>query len=383
MTEGTATFSSAAIPGPSGSPGLATPTSSVTPPNSAGPVSSSTATALAPGAGGSVTTTPTHSSTTTPSQSRQIPLTCAGHTRPVVQLQFSSFTLDNNYLLISACKDGMPILRDGITGDWVGTFLGHKGAVWSAKLNRDTSRAITASADFSAKLWDTYTGQELLSFPHRHIVRTADFINDTHVVTGGTEKMLRIFDLDHAGGNSGQCDIPALELEGHQGAIKHVSWDRTRSQILSAGDDKQINVWDLRTPSPVHSYQLDDPITHMDLSADGEFVMGAAGKTIHFWDASSRQLVKSYTMPYEVSSVSIHPHHHTFVAGGSSDLWVHVYDFETGRELEVYKGHHGPIHTVSYSPDGEIYATGSEDGTIRLWQTTPGKIYGLWQPRRA
>lgn len=89
-------------------------------------------------------------SATMPETTKVVPLTCHGHSRPVPHIHFSSLMNDDQYYIISACKDGNPMLRDGITGDWIGTFLGHKGAVWQARLSSDASLAASASADFSA-----------------------------------------------------------------------------------------------------------------------------------------------------------------------------------------------------------------------------------------
>ena len=45
--------------------------------------------------------------------------------------------------------------------------------------------------------------------------------------------------------------------------------------------------------------------------------------------------------------------------------------------LRYLQGHQGDIHSVAFSPDGSILASGSEDGTTRLWNIATGQVDGV------
>ncbi|KAI9117286.1 hypothetical protein K1719_011452 [Acacia pycnantha] len=294
-----------------------------------------------------------------------VPLVCHGHSRPVVDLFYSPVTPDG-FFLISASKDSSPMLRNGETGDWIGTFEGHKGAVWSCCLDTNALRAATASADFSSKVWDALTGDELHSFEHKHIVRACAFSEDTLLLlTGGLEKILRIYDLNRP-------DAPPREIEKSPGSIRTVTWLHNDQTILSSCTDMGgVRLWDIRSGQIVHTLDTKSSVTSTEVSRDGRYILTADGSTVKFWDANIYNLVKSYDMPCTVESASLEPKYgNKFVAGGE-DMWVRVFDFHTGDEIACNKGHHGPVHCARFSPGGESYASGSEDGTIRIWQTGP------------
>ncbi|KAJ1993353.1 hypothetical protein EDC05_002217 [Coemansia umbellata] len=298
-------------------------------------------------------------STTSSPQAQQIPLTCSGHTRPVLHVLY-------------ICVDGKPILRDGPTGDWLGTFLGHKGAVWSATLNADTTRAVTASADYTAKVWNAINGQELVTLHHSHIVKGADFVDDIEVITGGQDKSVRLFDITHP-------DAPTTVIT-HSAPLRNVKWS-ARKRLAVSACEKRINIIDLRTSSVVNSFETQGPVANMSLTNDGRLLSCAAGNRVLVWDMDTFKMAKEVEVDYEVSVAAIDPQRTRIITGGRSDLLIRVSDYESGKQLDTHKGHHGSVHDACFSPDGQVYATGSEDGTVRLWQTHPGNPYGLWQPR--
>eukprot|EP00591_Stephanopyxis_turris_P010911 CAMPEP_0195510290 /NCGR_PEP_ID=MMETSP0794_2-20130614/2974_1 /TAXON_ID=515487 /ORGANISM="Stephanopyxis turris, Strain CCMP 815" /LENGTH=333 /DNA_ID=CAMNT_0040637677 /DNA_START=46 /DNA_END=1047 /DNA_ORIENTATION=+ len=322
---------------------------------------------------------------------RQIPIVCPGHTRPLAELQFlavSDENTDSRTFLVSACHDKLPMLRDGITGDWIGTFAGHKGAVWCCRLDPTGYLAATASGDFSARVWDAITGASLFTLPHKHIVKTCDFSHDsTRLATGGHEGLLRVYDLTKL--KPGDSNVePALSLpqcDSEKVIISKCTW-LDHSTVLAACGDGKIRFWNVTGGNLVRTITVVDnesvAVRDMELSR----VMGndknkliltvAAGDSVFFFDLTDganeeKCLLKLHKMPIhfrDEGGCSLHPHGKKFIAGGS-DLWVRVFDFETGEELECHKGHHGPVRCLRYAPNGKTYATGSEDGTIRLWKT--------------
>ena len=82
----------------------------------------------------------------------------------------------------------------------------------------------------------------------------------------------------------------------------------------------------------------------------------------------------------EVLSVAISPDGN-IIAGGKADNTIQLWRFDHfdqyDEEKDIYentllKGHSDGVTSIAFSPDGNILASGSNDGTIRLWEASDG-----------
>jgi WD40 repeat protein len=56
-----------------------------------------------------------------------------------------------------------------------------------------------------------------------------------------------------------------------------------------------------------------------------------------------------------------------FLASGSWDTTIKLWEVASGREVRTLTGHTGWVLSVAFSPDGQFLASGSGDKTIKLW----------------
>jgi len=111
-----------------------------------------------------------------------------------------------------------------------------------------------------------------------------------------------------------------------------------------------------------------------DLLASGGFDGGIA-----LWQVSPALRIRAAS-PYaalsghtqRVSSLSWSPSEDGVLASASWDGTLALWNTSTGQQVSDWTGHAGEVHSLAYSLDGGLLASGGADRMVRLWAATSG-----------
>ncbi len=104
----------------------------------------------------------------------------------------------------------------------------------------------------------------------------------------------------------------------------------------------------------------------LSFSRDGRLLAAAEGSALRIWDVRQRvgqPPIKGHRA--RISTVAFHPSGQA-VATGSHDGTVRIWNPTTGEQQRQYSGDHGQIQCLTYSSDGRL-AWGCDSGTVLLW----------------
>jgi eukaryotic-like serine/threonine-protein kinase len=300
---------------------------------------------------------------------------------------------------ISASYDKTARVWDSRTGETLAVLGGHEAELFRARYIAGGAKIVTRAWDSSVKIWDAETYQALQAIPpasaaHAGIlqlmggVRGGGILSLSGAIPGLTSADGK-FSLGYA--DKGEAHIIDLEtgrvsaiLDGGASEVMWGCFSPDAGKVLTLAMDETVQVWDRKTAKAL--YRLEGHtglVGFADFSPDGKrIVTTSMDATAKLWDGPTGKLrasLEGHTAAVGSAHFSPDGRH---VVTGSLDGNAYVWEVESGARKTILRGHAGPVYNAVFSPDGKrILAT--YHGTVKVWNLEGRELAELLLKERA
>jgi len=247
---------------------------------------------------------------------------------------------------------------------------GHELRVNFAVFSPDGKLALTASYDFTARIYEVSTGRTLRVLKgHESCVNSAVFRPDGNMaLTVSDDKTARIYEVS----SGSELQV----LKGHKGYLKSAVFSPDGHFVLTASTDNTARIYGVYTGKTLQVLKgHKDGVNSAVFSPDSKLALTASEDgTARIYDVHSGKELQVWEHKSGVNSAVFSPDGKLVLTAGD-DYSARIFEVSTGKELQVLNGHKWGVNCAVFSPDGQLALTAGYDSTARIYDVSTAHIY--------